>query len=71
MERYAKARYGLLGNGGHWFPGANADALDDQVSEANLLKALDKSPWRDEIPSLLRGLKRRLGGESQQRLSST
>ncbi|MFL0777309.1 MAG: aldo/keto reductase [Prochlorococcus sp.] len=69
MERYAKARYGLLGNGGHWFPGANADALDAQVSEANLLKALDKSPWRDEIPALLRGLKRRLGGASQQRLS--
>ncbi|MCP9809965.1 aldo/keto reductase [Cyanobium sp. HWJ4-Hawea] len=68
LESFAKARYGLLGNGGHWFPGANADAFDQQVSEAELLLVLGKSPWAQEIPAILRQLKRRLGGQSVRRL---
>ncbi len=70
MEGYAKARYGLLGNGSHWFPGANAEALDGDVSEASLREALVNSPWCDQIPSLLRGLHKRLGGLPGQRLTS-
>ena len=70
LESYARARYRLLGSGGHWFAGANADALDDRISESQLLEALAFSPWRDRIPGILRTLKQRLAGESKMRLSS-
>ena len=70
MEGYAKARYALLGNGSHWFPGANADALDGEVSEAALREALVQSPWCDQIPSLIRDLRKRLQGLPGQRLTS-
>ena len=71
LEGYARARYGLLGQGSHWFPGANADGLDHGVSEADLRAVLAESPWADQIPELLRGLRKRVGGTTQQRLSST
>ena len=67
---YARARYGLLGHAGHWAPGSNADALDQEVSETDLLKVLHGSPWADSIPGLLRRLKERVGGVPQERLSS-
>ncbi|WP_087069445.1 aldo/keto reductase [Cyanobium sp. NIES-981] len=70
LEGFARARYGLLGNGGHWFPGANADVLDAVVSEGSLDRALRHSPWRREIPALLRRLRERVGGHAVQRLSS-
>ncbi|KEF43020.1 MAG: aldo/keto reductase [Cyanobium sp. CACIAM 14] len=68
LEGYGRARYGLLGQGGHWFPGENADALDGAVSEADLLAVLGASPWAAEIPALLRRLRQRLGGETVRRL---
>jgi predicted aldo/keto reductase-like oxidoreductase len=68
LEGYGRARYGLLGNGSHWFPGENADALDGAVSEAELLAVLGASPWAAEIPGLLRRLRQRLGGEAVRRL---
>lgn len=75
LESFAKARYGLLGNGGHWFPGANADGfeadgLEGAVSEAQLRAVLGESPWAERIPAILRQLKARLGGATVQRLSS-
>jgi predicted aldo/keto reductase-like oxidoreductase len=70
LEAYGRARYGLLGSGGDWFPGANADALDDTVSEADLLAVLGESPWAEAIPPILRQLRDRLGGAPSQRLSS-
>jgi predicted aldo/keto reductase-like oxidoreductase len=70
LEGYARARYGLLGKGSHWFPGANADPLDQQVTEAELLTALADSPWASEIPALLRQLRERVGGAELERLSS-
>jgi predicted aldo/keto reductase-like oxidoreductase len=70
LESFAKARYGLLGNGGHWFPGANADALDHGVSEAQLRAVLTGSPWAERIPGILRQLQARLGGAAVKRLSS-
>ncbi|MFM1901438.1 MAG: hypothetical protein RLZZ216_2014 [Cyanobacteriota bacterium] len=70
LEGYARARYGLLGKASHWFPGANADSLDQQVSEAELLSVLGASPWATQIPAILRSLRVRVGGAEQQRLSS-
>ena len=67
---FARARYGLLGQGSHWFPGANADALDASVSEDELRAVLAGSPWRDRIPERLRQLRQRVGGQAVQRLSS-
>ncbi len=68
LEGFARARYGLLGNGGHWFPGENADALDGAVREEQLRAVLADSPWADAIPPLLRRLRDRLGGETVRRL---
>ena len=70
LESFARARYGLLGNGGHWFPGENADALDGAVSEAQLREVLAESPWVEEIPPLLRRLRGRLGGAEVRRLQA-
>jgi predicted aldo/keto reductase-like oxidoreductase len=69
LQSYARARYGLLGSGGHWFPGANADGLDHGVSEAELQAALVHSPWAERIPDLLRRLRERVAGDPVQRLS--
>ena len=71
LQSYARARYGLLGAGGHWFPGANADALDQGVSEAELRAVLTASPWAERIPGLLRELRRRVGGQQMRRLTDT
>jgi len=68
MEGYCRDRYGLLGHGGHWFPGENANALDREVSEAELLAVLEHHPWAEAIPDLLRDLRRRLAGEARRRL---
>jgi hypothetical protein len=70
LESFARARYRLLGNGGHWFPGQNADALDGAVSEAELRAALRQSPWAEVIPDRLRQLRVRLAGEAQRRLQA-
>ena len=70
LESYAKARYQLLGSGGHWFAGANADALDDGVSVDALKAVLGASPWQNRIPDILLSLKQRLAGEAKMRLSS-
>ncbi len=68
LESFARARYGLLGNGGHWFPGANADAFDQEVSEAQLRAVLAGSPWAERIPGILRRLRQRFGGQAVKRL---
>jgi predicted aldo/keto reductase-like oxidoreductase len=68
LESFARARYGLLGNGGHWFPGTNADVLGDQVSDAELRRALAASPWAEQIPGILSSLRERLGGQTVRRL---
>ena len=74
LESYAKARYGLLGNGSHWFPGRNAACFeasaDDPaaVTAEELDEVLASSPWKQEIPAILRELKQRLGGASVRRL---
>lgn len=66
MEEYAKARYNLLGSGGHWFPGNSAADLE----ELNLSDCLRHSPHRDQIPELLAETHRQLSGAAVKRLSN-
>ena len=47
---WAKMRYNLLGQGGHWFPGNNAADVDD----AGWDELLAGSRFRGEIPGILR-----------------
>ena len=70
MESYVTARYRLLGNGSHWFPGANADCLDDEVSEEAIRTSLRFSPWRNEIIDRLRELRCKFQGDSSERLTA-
>jgi hypothetical protein len=65
MSEYARMRYNLLGNGGHWFPGNNAN----RVSQLNLQQCLAHSPHADKIPALLEEANQLLGGKAVQRLS--
>jgi len=67
MQEYAEARYNLLGNGGHWFPGNKADQLD----AVNIRAAIAHSPHADKIPALLAETHHRLQGKAVQRLSSS
>jgi uncharacterized protein len=64
---YAKMRYNLLGNGGHWFPGNQAG----QANKLDLRTCLSQSPHRLQIPALLADAHQRLGGEGRQRLSQS
>jgi predicted aldo/keto reductase-like oxidoreductase len=66
MLDFAKARYNLLGNGGHWFPGQQAI----EIQPCDLRSCLAGSPHADRIPNLLADTHRLLSGESVQRLSS-
>jgi hypothetical protein len=65
MVDYAKMRYNLLGNGGHWFPGAKADKLEN----VDLRSCLVKSPHAGKIPNVLAEAHNMLSGEAVQRLS--
>lgn len=67
MIEYGQARYNLLTNGGHWFPGAKAD----QVDRFDLSSCLAASPYQQEIPRLLKETDRILGGAPVKRLSQS
>jgi predicted aldo/keto reductase-like oxidoreductase len=67
MSEYAKMRYNLLGNGGHWFPGNNASAVD----RLDLASAIKNNPHRDKIVQVLRETHALLGGEEVKRLSQS
>ncbi|MGK4001796.1 aldo/keto reductase [Sorangium sp. So ce1036] len=64
MTAYGKARYNLLGNGDHWFPGNRAD----RVQELDLASALARSPQRHRIPGVLAEAHALLAGEEVRRL---
>ncbi len=67
LVEYGKMRYNLLGNGGHWFPGANAE----EVEKYDLSKCLANSPYADKIPGILQDAHQLLGGMPVQRLSKS
>ncbi len=65
MDDYAKMRYNLLGNGGHWFAGQQATHLDT----LNLQDCLAQSPHANKIPTLLKAAHDRFASQPIQRLS--
>ncbi len=69
MEGYARARYQLLGNGSHWFPGFNANLIDVDVSEGQLLQVLEGHINPKEVIKKLRNLKEKFGDKNAKRLS--
>jgi len=69
MEGFARARYQLLGNGSHWFPGHNANLIDVDVSEEQLLKVLRGHINSKKVIQKLRSLKEKFGDEVVKRLS--
>ena len=69
MEGFARARYQLLGNGSHWFPGNNANLVDIDVSESELLKVLEGHINPKRVIKKLRILKEKFSEKSAQRLS--
>ena len=69
MEGYARARYQLLGKGSHWFPGFNANLLDVDVSERQLLKVLEGHINPKKVIKKLRNLKEKFGDKTAKRLS--
>lgn len=67
MVDYAKMRYNLLGNGGHWFPGNQAA----YVEKLDLTDCLRNSPHKNIIPDLLRETHQMLAGTEVKRLSTS
>ena len=69
MEEFVKARYQLLGNGSHWFPGNNSNLLDSDISEVQLLKLLEGNINPKKVIRKLRSLKEKFGDKNVKRLS--
>ncbi|MEO1670750.1 MAG: aldo/keto reductase [Cyanobacteria bacterium J06631_2] len=67
MLEYGKARYNLLTNAGHWFPGAKAD----KISQLDLQPCLRNSPYKEKIPQLLLETDKLLSGAPVKRLSQS
>ncbi len=64
MVEYGKMRYNLLGNGGHWFPGAQLGDTDPK----DLSSVLDASPHRQRIPQVVAEAHEMLQGDEVKRL---
>ena len=70
LEEWARGRYNLLGNAGHWQLGENLKVVDETMW-APLEKKLVGSPFAARIPAYLREAHERFGGEEKKRQSES
>lgn len=71
LIEWAKGRYNLLGNAGHWFPGQNIKVLDDEAKWNALSAKIESSPFAAQIPIYLHEAHELLKGEEKERLSKS
>ena len=67
MVKYGQMRYNLLGSGGHWFPGQNAEKMDDQA----ITEALGGTAFAKKVPALAREAHEKLAKDPVKRLSQS
>lgn len=70
LTEYGKMRYNLLGNAGHWFPGAKPATLDE-LDPAELKRAVMDSPYAGQIPAALAESRELLEGDAVQRMTDS
>ena len=68
LHKYSKSRLNLIGNAGHWFPGAKAETIQS-MTEEELTPHFTQSPYADRLFAALNESYELLGGETVKRLS--
>ncbi len=69
LIEWAKGRYNLLGNAGHWFPGQNLKVIEDEKMWKDLEYKLRANPFASQIPAYLQEAHEMFKGEEKQRQS--